>query len=79
MRSVVVGMLACLAGAMPVQAQQYPAKPITMMIGLGKGTTAEIMGVVVAEVLSRNLGQPVKVELKVGEGTSSATATSSTS
>jgi len=53
---------------MPVQAQQYPARPITMVIGLGKGTTAEIMGVVVAEVLSKNLGQPVKVELKVGEG-----------
>jgi tripartite-type tricarboxylate transporter receptor subunit TctC len=68
MRIVIAGLLACLAGAMPVQAQQYPAKSITMVIGLGKGTTAEIMGVVVAEVLSKNLGQPVKVELKVGEG-----------
>ena len=48
--------------------QQYPAKPITMVIGFGKGTTAEIIGVVVAEVLSKNLGQPVKVELKPGEG-----------
>ena len=68
MRSVMAGMLACLAGAMPVQAQQYPDKPITMVIGLGKGTTAEIMGVVVAEVLSKNVGQPVKVKLNVGEG-----------
>ncbi|MEA2872080.1 MAG: hypothetical protein QOH67_2056 [Hyphomicrobiales bacterium] len=68
MRIVIAGLLACLAGAMPVQAQQYPDKPITMVIGLGKGTTAEIMGVVVAEVLSKNVGQPVQVELKVGEG-----------
>ena len=68
MRIVIAGLLACLAGAAPVAAQPYPAKPITMVIGLGKGTTAEIMGVVVAEVLSKNLGQPVKVELKVGEG-----------
>ena len=39
-----------------------------MVVGFGKGTTAEIIGVVVAEVLSKNIGQPVKVELKPGEG-----------
>lgn len=68
MRMMVAGLFACLAGAAPVQAQQYPAKPITMVVGFGKGTTAEIIGVVVAEVLSKNVGQPVKVELKPGEG-----------
>ncbi len=68
MRMIVAGLFACLAGAVPVQAQPYPAKPITMVVGFGKGTTAEIIAVVVAEVLSKNLGQPVRVELKPGEG-----------
>ncbi|MEJ0074148.1 MAG: tripartite tricarboxylate transporter substrate binding protein [Alphaproteobacteria bacterium] len=68
MRLLIAGVLACVAGATSVQAQTYPAKPITMVIGFGKGTTAEIIGVVVAEMLSKNLGQPVKVELKPGEG-----------
>ena len=68
MRLLFAGLIACLAALTPAQAQQYPSKPITMVIGFGKGTTAEIIGVVVAEVLSKNLGQPVKVELKPGEG-----------
>ena len=67
MRLLIACVLACLAGAAPVAAQPYPARPITMVIGFGKGTTAEIIGVVVAEVLSKNLGQPVKVELKPGD------------
>jgi tripartite-type tricarboxylate transporter receptor subunit TctC len=68
MRMLVTAFFAFVALAAPATAQPYPSKPITMVIGLGKGTTAEIMGVVVAEVLSKNLGQPVRVELKVGEG-----------
>jgi tripartite-type tricarboxylate transporter receptor subunit TctC len=68
MRMMVAGLFACLVGAGPLQAQQYPARPITMVVGFGKGTTAEIIAVVVADVLSKNVGQPVKVDLKPGEG-----------
>jgi tripartite-type tricarboxylate transporter receptor subunit TctC len=67
MRVLFAVLFACVSGA-PLQAQQYPARPIDMVVGFGKGTTAEIMGVVVAEVLSRNVGQPVRVDLKPGEG-----------
>jgi tripartite-type tricarboxylate transporter receptor subunit TctC len=68
MRMLVAGLFVGLMSAAPLQAQPYPAKPITMVIGFGKGTTAEMIGVVVAEVLSKNVGQPVQVELKPGEG-----------
>src|ERR1043166_5511163 len=71
MRMILAGLLAVL-GAVPLQAQPWPARPITLVIGFGKGTTAEIIGVVVAEVLSKNIGQPVKVELKPGEGSGSS-------
>lgn len=67
MRLIAAGLFACL-GAVPLQAQPYPAKPITMVVGFGKGTTAEIIGVVVGAVLSKNIGQPVTVDLKPGEG-----------
>jgi len=68
MRMLVAGLFVGLMSAAPLQAQPYPAKPIIMVIGFGKGTTAEMIGVVVAEVLSKNVGQPVQVELKPGEG-----------
>jgi tripartite-type tricarboxylate transporter receptor subunit TctC len=68
MRAIVGGLFACFAGIAPLHAQQYPARPITMVVGFGKGTTAEIIGVVVAEVLAKNLGQPVTVDLKPGAG-----------
>jgi tripartite-type tricarboxylate transporter receptor subunit TctC len=61
-------LFACFLGAPSLQAQQCPAKPIDIVVGFGKGTTAEIMGVVVAEALSKNVGQPVRVDLKPGEG-----------
>src|SRR3954465_6672929 len=68
MRMLVAGLFVGLMSAAPLQAQPYPAKPISLVIGFGKGTTAEMIGVVVAEVLSKNVGQPVQVELKPGEG-----------
>jgi tripartite-type tricarboxylate transporter receptor subunit TctC len=68
MRMMVAMVFAWLLGVAPLQAQQYPASPITMVVGFGKGTTAEIIAVAVAEVLSRNVGQKVVVDLKPGEG-----------
>ncbi len=68
MRAFVGTVFACLVGAAPVQAQQYPARPITIVVPFGKGTTAEIIGTVVSEAMSRTIGQPVTIELKPGAG-----------
>jgi len=69
MRSIILGgLLACLAVAAPLQAEPYPDRPITIVVPFGKGTTADLIAVVVSEAMSKNIGQKVMVELKPGAG-----------
>jgi tripartite-type tricarboxylate transporter receptor subunit TctC len=69
MRFIVMvgGLLACLMGN-PLCAGPYPERPITIVVPFGKGTTAEFVAAVVAETMSKNIGQKVTVELKPGAG-----------
>jgi tripartite-type tricarboxylate transporter receptor subunit TctC len=75
MRFIVIfgGLLACLIGN-PLRAAPYPDRPITIVVPFGKGTTAEFIATVVAEVMSKNIGQKVTVELKPGAGGGAAMA-----
>src|SRR3984893_16095364 len=69
MRTIITGgLLACLLGNAPLQAQPHPDRPITIVVPFGKGTTAELIAAVVAEAVSKNIGQKVTVELKPGAG-----------
>jgi tripartite-type tricarboxylate transporter receptor subunit TctC len=61
------GLLACLIGT-TLQAAPYPDRPITIVVPFGKGTTADLIATVVAEAMSKNIGQKVIVELKPGAG-----------
>jgi tripartite-type tricarboxylate transporter receptor subunit TctC len=61
------GLLACLIGT-TLQAAPYPDRPITIVVPFGKGTTAGLIATVVAEAMSKNIGQKVIVELKPGAG-----------
>ncbi len=47
---------------------QYPTKPIRLMVGFAAGSTSDVIGRVVADQLSRRLGQPVVVENRPGAG-----------
>jgi tripartite-type tricarboxylate transporter receptor subunit TctC len=62
------GLLACLAGGAPLQAEPYPDRPITIVVPFGKGTTADLIAAVVSDAMSNNIGQKVAVELKPGAG-----------
>jgi tripartite-type tricarboxylate transporter receptor subunit TctC len=69
MRTIILGgLLACLLGQAPLAAEPYPDRPITIVVPFGKGTTAELIAVVVADAMSGNIGQKVTVELKPGAG-----------
>lgn len=68
MRTIIAGLLVCLAGAVPAQAGPYPDRPITIVVPFGKGTTADLIAAVVSKTVSDNIGQKVTIELKPGAG-----------
>ena len=59
-------LIAAVAFAGPVFAQQYPARPIRMLIGFPPGGGTDIVGRIVAQKLSENLGQQIIVENRGG-------------
>jgi tripartite-type tricarboxylate transporter receptor subunit TctC len=65
--AAVVGTVA-MAAAPIAQAQPLSNRPIRMVVVGTPGATADILGRVVADSLSKSLGQPVIVEPKPGAG-----------
>lgn len=65
-------VLGCSVMAANAGAADYPNKPIRMNIGFSAGSATDIVGRVLADGLSKRLGQPLVVENKVGAGGSLA-------
>jgi tripartite-type tricarboxylate transporter receptor subunit TctC len=65
-------LIAALALAMPAHAQNgtdnYPSRPIRMIVPLSPGTTTDVVARTIGDRLSRELEQPVIVENKQGAG-----------
>lgn len=55
-----------LPAAGPVSAQQYPSRPVRMLIGFPPGGGTDIVGRIVAQKLSESLGQQVLAENRGG-------------
>jgi tripartite-type tricarboxylate transporter receptor subunit TctC len=54
-----------LSGA-SVWAQDYPTRPITMIVGYGAGGSTDLAARIVASHMEKTLGQPIIIENKVG-------------
>jgi tripartite-type tricarboxylate transporter receptor subunit TctC len=56
-------------------AEQYPVRPIHILVGFGPGSSADIVARVVGKQMEEKLGQPVVVENKPGNSSMTAAET----
>ena len=54
--------------ALPAAAQNYPAKPIRLVVPFPPGGTPDILSRIIGEHVGKSLGQPVLVENRAGAG-----------
>jgi tripartite-type tricarboxylate transporter receptor subunit TctC len=61
-------LLVLAFAALPIAAQDWPAKPLRAIVPVGAGSSTDIVHRLVLEQLSQQLGQQVVVENRVGAG-----------
>ena len=71
-RVLTVAAALLLAGS--VLAQGYPSKPIKFVVPFSAGSATDIVARAVGEAMSRNMGQPIVIENKLGAGGTIAAA-----
>src|SRR5581483_8142945 len=69
LRRLALAALAVLAGVVSVWADDYPTKPITIVVPYVSGGSTEILARFVGQKLEQRLGKAVVIENKPGAGT----------
>ena len=65
--------IAASAGRVLAGPQSYPNRPVTLVVGFSPGGNTDIVARILAQFLSRRLGQPFIVENRTGAATNIAT------
>lgn len=74
LRRTLLTLAAATAFAMPSFAQTYPDKPVTIVVAFAAGGPTDVIARIVAEDMSKTLGQQVVVENVTGAGGTTGTA-----
>jgi tripartite-type tricarboxylate transporter receptor subunit TctC len=62
----VVALLGFLLAAMPATAQDWPTKPVRIVVPFGAGSTPDVVARLIADHLQKKLGQPFVIDNKPG-------------
>ncbi|HLF38319.1 MAG TPA: tripartite tricarboxylate transporter substrate-binding protein, partial [Burkholderiales bacterium] len=65
-RSIVIAAALAFGAAMPALAQEYPVKPVRVIVGFPAGGGSDLVARVFAQKLTGALGQTVVVENRPG-------------
>jgi tripartite-type tricarboxylate transporter receptor subunit TctC len=68
MRKLLLVLIAFVIVAAPAAAQEWPQKPIRIIVAFGPGGGADIVGRIIAQSMQERLGQPVVIENRPGAG-----------
>jgi len=71
-RHIAVLVSVVIAAALPAYAQQYPARPVTIVVPLGAGGGSDLLARLVAQKLEHRLGRSFIIENRPGGGTTLA-------
>src|SRR5215216_2152024 len=65
-KRIVFALMALLTTVLPAVAQDWPAKPVRIIVPFGPGSTPDVVARLIADHLQQKLGQPFVVENKPG-------------
>src|SRR6187549_682955 len=63
---IVVAVLALFLAALPAAAQDWPTKPVKIVVPFGAGSTPDVVARLIADHLQKKLGQPFVIDNKPG-------------
>ena len=72
--SILVAVVAVFCGVVPVHADTYPSRPITVVVPFAPGGATDVLPRLFAERLQSALGQPVVIENIGGAGGTTTTS-----
>jgi tripartite-type tricarboxylate transporter receptor subunit TctC len=73
-RLIWLAFVACFAGAPAISAEDYPNRPITIVMGMSAGGIADVTTRLYAQAVSKELGQPIRIENRPTEAGATAAA-----
>lgn len=65
---IILAALACVLLQTPLSAQEYPTRPITLLVPFAAGGATDTVARVTAQSMSKLLGQPIVIENALGAG-----------